>query len=318
MAGLLRTTQNYTTVLGRDAGNLRTSQVYVSVLALEPPDALLRTSQVCVSTLVRGPSSLRVSQVYLTVLVESFIPEQIGSGVGVFADLLSTSKTLDQTPEITPLDRYVLKEFQRRVDAGDAPYIEVLKERNEVQEIAAFTGTVIGGNYTITINLWGGDFFTTANIPYNAEPEDVAIAIDQAAIAAGLDWENNTINITGDDLLNGSMTLTYSGTLVKNRNHGQATIQDIDLAGGGLADPPQSIILEGQSYRPQWGVLIAEGIIDSSAVPSQGETPLLFSTNYPTGPNALTQHALRTIAEDAAIIDNNPNVGTVILASLGL
>ncbi len=107
-------------------------------------------------------------------------------------------------------------------------------EVDEVQSIAIFSGTVSGGNYTLTISLNGLSPFTTANIPHNSNAATIEGAIDTAAgIAAVPGFSAGDIAVTGGDLTTTPVVLTFSGNSVDGQNHGLTTINDVDLAGGG-------------------------------------------------------------------------------------
>ncbi len=109
-------------------------------------------------------------------------------------------------------------------------------EVDEVQSIAIYVGTVSGGDFTLTISLYGESPFTTAAIAYDAVAATIEAAIDTAAgIAAIPGFVAGDIAVTGGPLTTTPVVLTFSGTSVDGANHGLTTIDGTGLTGGGSA-----------------------------------------------------------------------------------
>lgn len=102
---------------------------------------------------------------------------------------------------------------------------------DEVQQIEPYAGTVNGGNYTLTINVEGENAFDTANILWSSDAATIEGIVNTAATGNITDWVNGDIVITGGDLANAAIVLTYNGASVNEANHTQVVLNDIDLEG---------------------------------------------------------------------------------------
>ena len=155
--------------------------------------------------------------------------------MGIYTDLLANAKSWDAggadgisvaTARVINKD---LKRFQNR--QGDIAYPSGYAEADEVQVIAAFDGTVSGGNFTITVNI-AGTAHTTANIAHDAVQATIETAIDTVATGNVASWTNGDISValTGNLTANAA-TLTYDGASVDATNYPAATLVDVDLTG---------------------------------------------------------------------------------------
>ena len=105
---------------------------------------------------------------------------------------------------------------------------------DEVQSIAAFSGLVDGGNFTLEFTMEDSTNVTTANIIYNADAATIETAIDTVMTGTYGGWTNGDITVAlVGDLTANAMTLTYDGASVLALNHSEVIIADVDLGGGG-------------------------------------------------------------------------------------
>jgi len=102
---------------------------------------------------------------------------------------------------------------------------------DEVQQIEPFAGTVDGGNYTLTINVEGEVAFDTANILWSSDAATIEGIVNTAATGNITSWTNGDITVSGGDLANAAVVLTYDGTSVNEANHTEVILNDIDLTG---------------------------------------------------------------------------------------
>jgi len=113
----------------------------------------------------------------------------------------------------------------------DTPLPAQFQATNEVQQIAAFSGTATGGTFTLTITLFGGTLLTTAAIVYNASAATIQSAIDVAAAGVVPGWTNGDIVVAGGPFTVAAVTFTYSGNSVSGKNHSQISINGASLVG---------------------------------------------------------------------------------------
>lgn len=171
--------------------------------------------------------------------------------MGLFSNLLATAKTFDTTLPITALDKVVVRELQAIVDQGDVTLPAILESINEVQQIEKYVTDFTNGEFTLTIKLNNAAQFTTAGIAFDAVAAAVETAIDVAATAAslGIGWTNGDIEVLGGNLLavGSALTLGFTGTSVRNRDHDQSIINLNTLTGGDLAVPSVTTTASGNS-----------------------------------------------------------------------
>lgn len=242
--------------------------------------------------------------------------------MGIYSDILATAETIDigNSDGRVARDKMLVRSLEAlQAIQGDRDYPAAFDETDEIQSIAVYDGTVSGGDFTLTISLFGLDPFTTDAIAFDANAATIEAAIDTAAAAANVpDFVAGDIAVTGGDLGSAPVVLTYSGDSVAGRNHGEVTIDDTGLTGGGSAGAV-STTTEGQTKRTAWAILSACGAIGGT-IPAQGEAPSSISaaTNRHTNPHLPSQDVLRALAHEAAVVDGNADVETEILRVLGL
>lgn len=104
----------------------------------------------------------------------------------------------------------------------------------EVQSIAIYSGTVSGGNFTLTVLLDNSETFTTAAIAYDANAATIETAVDTAANGNVTSWTAGDITVAGGPLTTNAVTLTFDGVSVEG-NQSLTTIDGSALTGGGSA-----------------------------------------------------------------------------------
>ena len=242
--------------------------------------------------------------------------------MGIYSDILANAQSIDlgDTDGRVAIDKMLVRSLNGlQAIQGDLDLPAAFDAIDEVQEIAIYSGTVSGGDFTLTISLFGLDPFTTDAIAYDANAATIEAAIDTAAAAASVpDFVAGDIAVTGGPLTTTPVVLTYSGDSVAGHNHGEVVIDGTGLTGGGSAGD-ESTTTEGQTVRTAWAILVACGAIGGT-IPAQGVAPtaITAATNRATNDNLPSQAVLRALAHEAAIEDNLVAVETEILRVLGL
>lgn len=242
--------------------------------------------------------------------------------MGIFSDLLTSAQGIDVTPDITALDRIVVRELEAMVDRGDVDLPTALAETDAVHTLPQYTVDHTGGNFTLTFVLRNGETFTTGNLAHNADASTIETAIDSAATTASITgWTNGDITVTGGTLLaaGADVVLTYDGASVSGDNHTLVVLND-SLTGGTTASPSSVKTTAGQTDRKAWAALQMLGAVAASDVPAQGVDPSAFTAPTNKGTNFYfpSEATLRALAEEAAIEDLNDNVRVEILAASSL
>jgi len=275
--------------------------VYVVVLTADPVvDGKARVSQVYLSVLDRGSGFVRATQVYITVL-ENPIPKEYIS-MGAVADLLAAPKSFTVPSN---LSRYL----QKKTNDIDPDVPAAYGAKNEVNNVAVYSGTVSGGTFTITITLKNTAPFTTAAIAFDANAATIQTAIDTASPATVGDGH---IVVTGGPLTTTPLVVTYSGATVAGQNHTVLSIDGASLTGGGAVGAITTSV-EGQTARPARAVLYNLGVIADATPPVQG------LTTAPTkGSNLLGVQpwVVRELCQEIAFEDQDNDIYQVLVGAL--
>ena len=160
--------------------------------------------------------------------------------MGVFSDILASTKRLDINVPITALHKIAIREIDDIIARGDVAYPAGLLMGNSVHSLIDWATDPIGGTFTVTFTLDSGETFTTAAIAFNAVAATIETAIDVAATAASIvGWTNGDITVSGTSLLatQGPITLTFDGDSVKDQRHQLTTVNGAAL----FIDEVQSI-----------------------------------------------------------------------------
>lgn len=175
--------------------------------------------------------------------------------MGIYTDLLNNAKSWDSgeqtgaNSDTVAGDRAITREIKAfKTRQGDPDIGNDFAATDEIQSIATYAITAESGNFTLTVLLRSGEWFTTASIAYNANAATIETAIDVAATAAGItDWTNADISVAlGTDLNAGDLTLTYDGDSVTDVNHQPVVITDVDL----FSDPSGAVVTSIEGVAP--------------------------------------------------------------------
>ena len=158
--------------------------------------------------------------------------------MGLYTDFIAHSTLIDKTEQQEGPQRITYNELLRHQARLDAATPAAFGALDAVQVINAFTPTVASGNYTITIVDELGTSHTTANLVFSDVAATIESAIDTKMTADSYaSWTNGDISValTGNLTANAA-TLTFDGASVTEKNMGQATVANVDLAGAGTVN----------------------------------------------------------------------------------
>lgn len=238
--------------------------------------------------------------------------------MGIYADFLANTKSMDITAPITALDRKVNEWVDKKIADGDAVEAAAYAAKNEVQSLSANDHT--GGTFTLAFTLRNGETFTTAAIAYNATAGTIETAIDTAATSASITgWTNGDISVSGGAANANPVVFTFDGTSVAGQNHG-LIVNDGTLLTGGADDGTVTVTTNGQTKRTSWAILADIGAV-TAGMPLQGVSITKYDlTVGARDANIYLPSAavLTTLAEEAAIEDLNASVATAIKEALRL
>lgn len=239
--------------------------------------------------------------------------------MGLYTDLLANAKSWDSgnSDGVVATDRVITTEIKAfRTRQGDPTAGSAFTTANEVQTIAQFPAPTSSGNFTVTVDLYGEAAFTTANIAWNANAAAIEGAIDTAATAASVTgWTNGDIDVALTTNLNGGdATLTFNGTSVKFKNHGQTTTANVDLDAA-LGVPATTT--HGQHARVCWAAMDAMGLVTGGPPPVGTTTGLTATTTRLSNPYYPRQETLEALAMQATIEDSTDAVYTYLMGLFG-
>jgi len=234
--------------------------------------------------------------------------------MGVIADFLAASVTIDTTLPIHALDRREYRELKAIQDAGDFDLPAALQATDEVQSIAIYEGTVSGGTFTLAFTLASGETFTTAAIAFDANAATIEGAIDTAATSASIvGWTNGDISVAGGPLTTTPVTLTFDGASVDEANHDLVVMDDALLTGGGSGGAITATT-EGQADRLGYAILIQMGIL-SGTVPAESVTPSALVALASPGERRLSAETIKAVALEITITEGNDDICDAIVAA---
>jgi len=240
--------------------------------------------------------------------------------MGLITDFLANATSIDTTPEITALDRTVVKELNAAISRGDPNLQPALEGTNEVQALAQYAVNHSGGTFALLVTLANGESVTTAAIAFGADAATIEAAIDTAANGNITGWVDGDISIAGGPLTAAAASVTYDGVSVSDTNQVLITLDGALLTGGTTASPATTITTEGQSARRAWGVLVVLGIIDISEVPAQGVDPGILTLVTAPGDNSYypTAATIRALADEVGITDDSVAARDAVLRAAKL
>jgi hypothetical protein len=242
--------------------------------------------------------------------------------MGVFTEILNTAVSfdIDGSDGIIALDRPIIRELRGLRDRMDPELPPAFMAKDMEVAIQPHEGDVDSGDFSLTFNLKNGQTFTTDLLLFDADAEAIEAAIDVAATAAGITgWQDGDIEVTGGPLTDDEVILLFSGESVRHQNH-EVTI-DSDLEDSS-EDPVEHgdiiTLVDGQNDRTVWAVMVYAGIL-MGPPPTQGEAgPIVAQNTRHTFNGMPSQAFIRTMAKEAAVVDDNPAIETEILRVMGL
>lgn len=155
--------------------------------------------------------------------------------------------------------------------------------------------SIVSGNWTITVNLYSGESFTTASIAFGANAATIEGAIDAAATAASVaGWTNGDISVSGGSIDTADVVLTYDGASVTNLNHPVCSVADVDLAGGTV-----SVVTQTAYGHPALSTLQLIGTQGFLNVPSVYDpTTWTWNTLVPKPEKSVWEYVARAVATE--------------------
>lgn len=201
-------------------------------------------------------------------------------------------------------------------------YFEMLEAKTPLTLLSAYdavdavhsiahTGTIDGGNYTITVTLRNGETFTTASILFSANAATIESAINTAATSATITgWTNGDISVSGGNLATAPIVLTFDGASVSGTKHPITTVEDVDLESGALG--AVTITTGGHPEAPVTQLLTTIGPFSVSGavdVPANwSRNPLVKTPKYSVA---------KVYAEQAALELQDETAHDIVLSLLG-
>ena len=152
--------------------------------------------------------------------------------MGVYADFIAHTTVMDKTEPQVAIDRTAHNELIRLQAELDPVAPAAYDAADEVQSVAAYSGTYTGGNYTLTITPPVDSPVTTANIAHNANAATIEGAVNTVCTGNITGWTNGDISVSGGDLTSAPVVLTFDGSSVDNLNFDATVIADVDLTDG--------------------------------------------------------------------------------------
>lgn len=181
--------------------------------------------------------------------------------MGIYTDLLASAKTFTSTSRLAQY-------LEERKAIVDPVALSLAAKIATLQALSASTMTA--GNFTLTFRLRDGTTFTTGNILFSTLAAAIETIIDTAASGVVTGWTNGDITVGGTGVVAG-FNVTFDGASVDGENS-LTILNDVDGTGGAWGVP--SLTTPGQTVRNAMGVLIALGVLDSTAaLPLQTQSP---------------------------------------------
>lgn len=239
--------------------------------------------------------------------------------MGIFADFLANSTSIDNSGAVTALDRAVHRDFDDIIAKGDAASPGATYEAtDEVQELAASGASAGTFDITIGVNIYGIDNqVPVTGLGFDDDPSAIQTAVDSALSAIVPGYTNGDVAVSGAGTAEANPTVfTYSGDSVSGKAHPLSTVDGGSLTGGG--SEAFSETTDGQSDRLPWAIMNAMKLVGFTSPPAQNQSSLPTLTAGSPPRTVLSDASLRAIAREAAIQDNIPGLEDLILENMGL
>ena len=243
--------------------------------------------------------------------------------MGMIADFVASSVSIDKNPPTTALDNVVNRELNDMIARGDiespgASYNAV----NEVQSLAASGASA--GTFAITVGVYDAGAKLVRQIPvtgiaYNAAPAAIQTAVDAAVDAVVAAYTNGDITVAGAGTADANpTTFTYDGTSVAGLSHPLSTVDGTGLTGGGSEAFSQTT--DGQTARTAWAIMNVFSLVGFGGTPPAqgGSLPTLTKTIDKSVQRSFSDETLRTIAEEAEIQDRITGLAAALKVAFGV
>jgi hypothetical protein len=238
--------------------------------------------------------------------------------MGIFADFIAGSKSIDNDGEVTALDKVIHREIDDIIARGDAAYPSASYEgANEVQTLAASGATAGTFDITVGINTPNGDIQVAVDdIAFDETPANIQTAVDSAVGAVFDDYTAGDITVSGAGTADLNDTVfTYDGDSVANLQHPLSTVDGSSLTGGGSEDFAETDA--GQTNRSAWAIMNLYSLVGFTLPTQGGSLPTLTSV-IDRSKTPFSDEFLRALALEAEIQDEIPGLESAILTAMGL
>jgi microcystin-dependent protein len=230
--------------------------------------------------------------------------------MGIFANL--SAQKLSFTDDRHWIGRWLIYQLSSP-DKLDPPTPTAATGTNTIHLLNRDVVETTGGTFTLTFNLKSNESFTTAAIAFNANAATIEGAIDTAATLASItDWSNGDIAVTGTDLQNTDISLTFSGASVSGQPHAITVMTD-SRTGGTPASTLVTSTSRGSFQRNAWAALLALDVI-RAPIPAFDA----IATEVAKGQNRtnVPYEIIKAMAVEATFEDDNQNSYFSIVGSL--
>jgi hypothetical protein len=239
--------------------------------------------------------------------------------MGIFADFLANSKSVDNDGDHTALDRAIYRDFNDIIAKGDAESPGATFEAvNEVQELAASGASA--GTFDITVGVTIDGFpyqVAVTGLGFDDAPAAIQTDLDTAAALVIPGYQAGDITVSGAGTADANPTVfTYDGDSVSGQAHPLSTVDGGGLTGGG--SEAFSETTDGQTDRLPWAIMDVMQLVGFTNPPAQNQATVPTLTAGSPPRNMLSDASLRCIAREAAIQDNIPGLEDAILTAMGL
>lgn len=242
--------------------------------------------------------------------------------MGIYTNELANTVSVDTAKPREGIHRAVSKEIEAHQSRIDNDQASAAAAVNAVRTIPTDTVDHTGGNFTLTLRLVaaGGRVYTitTGNIAFDANAATIEGAIDTAVTAAAFPgWTNSDISVAlGTNLQAGAATLTFDGTSVSSKGHGNVTMTDARTGG---TSPSPTIVQTtwGNAGRDALQILFDTSTLVGT-FPTSGASSFSFVLGNRAYGRVLSLDTIRVLARDAGIAEFNDALQTAILDAAGI
>lgn len=228
--------------------------------------------------------------------------------MGLYTDLAGGAQT--GTKPRVGLDRASAHQLLNKAHMHDSDVRSAFAAASAVTQIAALTGTVVSGNYTLTVSIPTlGVEFTTASIAYNAAAATIQTAIDTASPASVPNGDLVVADEGSAGVSDGFITITAEDAVADMPVH--ITINDVDLSGGGVGEVTLTTAGQGDRKAAQalYDLNVVAGTLWTSGLAVSGLTRPASN-----GQSRARYQLIRDLAKMAAVEDGTDDIYDAVMA----